>query len=109
MGVRQVFGTDGRCVFRGEMATGVAWFEVDMPDVLRAKHRALTAAGASFSPDGSAAGKPLTTGIADLPWRLSLPLTPARLIMTRSSWRIAVTCLIMLTGCQHHACSRMLT
>ena len=35
---------------------GVAWFEVDRPDVLRAKHRVLASAGASFSSQGSAAG-----------------------------------------------------
>lgn len=33
---------------------GVTWFEVDKPDVLSAKHKALSAAGASFSSDSNA-------------------------------------------------------
>ena len=53
---------DDWCVFWGT-TTGVAWFEVDMPDVLRAKHKALAAAGASFSSDSSG-GRPLVARLA---------------------------------------------
>ena len=36
------------------VATGVKWFEVDKLDVLKAKRRALEAAGATFVPHRSA-------------------------------------------------------
>lgn len=43
---------------------GVQWFEVDKPDVLRAKHKALTSVGASFSSDGNAGASALCPALS---------------------------------------------